>query len=52
MLVIEKKIMDWKDQLNLLYDDIKSGNLENGQWVQFVESVKAKHPKPEGEPPQ
>jgi len=38
---------DWKDQLNLLYDDIKSGNLKNGQWVQMVESVKAKHPKPE-----
>ena len=48
----EKDYGDWKDQLNLLYDDIKAGNLENGQWVQFVESVKAKHPKPEGEPPQ
>lgn len=43
---------DWKDQLNLLYDDIKSGNLENGKWVQMVEAVKAKHPKPEGQPPQ
>ena len=43
---------DRKDQLNLLYDDIKSGNLENGKWVQMVEAVKAKHPKPEGQPPQ
>jgi hypothetical protein len=38
---------DWKDQLNLLYDDIESGNLENGKWVQMIKSVKAKYPKPE-----
>jgi len=25
--------------------------LENGQWVQMVEAVKEKHPKPEGQPP-
>ena len=43
---------DWKDQLNLLYDDIKSGNLENGKCVQMVEAVKEKHPKPEGDPPE
>jgi hypothetical protein len=48
----EMEYGDWKDQLNLLYDDIKSGNLENGKWVQMVESVKARHPKPEGQPPQ
>jgi heat shock protein HspQ len=48
----ETEYGDWKDQLNLLYDDIKSGNLENGKWVQMVEAVKAKHPKPEGQPPQ
>jgi hypothetical protein len=48
----ETEYGDWKDQLNLLYDDIKSGNLENGKWVQFVESVKERHPKPEGNPPQ
>jgi hypothetical protein len=41
-----------KTNVNLLYDDIKSGNLENGKWVQMVEAVKAKHPKPEGQPPQ
>ena len=43
----ETEYGDWKDQLNLLYDDIKSGNLENGKWVQMVEAVKAKHPKPD-----
>jgi hypothetical protein len=48
----ETEYGDWKDQLNLLYDDIKSGNLENGKWVQMVEAVKARHPKPEGQPPQ
>ena len=47
----ETEYGDWKDQLNLLYDDIKSGNLENGKWVQMVEAVKARHPKPEGDPP-
>jgi hypothetical protein len=47
----ETEYGDWKDQLNLLYDDIKSGNLENGKWVQMVEAVKARHPKPEGQPP-
>ena len=43
----EMEYGDWKDQLNLLYADIKSGNLENGKWVQMVEAVKARHPKPE-----
>ena len=30
----------------MLYDDIKSGNLENGSWVTFVEEIKSRHPKP------
>jgi hypothetical protein len=38
---------DWKDQFNLLYDDIKSGNLENGKWIQMIDAVKAKYPKPD-----
>lgn len=42
---------DWRDQLNLLFDDIKSGNLQNGKWVQMVESVKKQYPKPESDPP-
>lgn len=47
----EDEYGDWKEQLNMLYDDIKSGNLENGRWVQMIEAVKAKYPKPEGDPP-
>ena len=42
----EKEYGDWKHQLNMLYDDIKSGNLENGSWVTFVEEIKSRHPKP------
>lgn len=47
----EEEYGDWKEQLNLLFDDIKAGNLENGKWVQMIEEVKARHPKPEGNPP-
>ena len=36
----EAEYGDWKDQLNLLYDDIKSGNLENGKWVQMIDMAK------------
>ena len=43
----EAEYGNWKDQLNLLYDDIKSGNLGNGKWVQMIDAVKAKYPKPE-----
>lgn len=35
------------DQLDMLYHDIKSGNLENGSWVSMIESIKKKYPKPE-----
>ena len=51
MIDREREYGDWRDQLNLLFDDIKSGNLENGKWVQMVESVKKQYPKPETEPP-
>jgi hypothetical protein len=37
---------DHRAQLDLLYHDIKSGNLENGSWVQTIEAIKAQHPKP------
>jgi len=43
----EREYGSWQEQLNLLYDDIKSGNLENGKWVQMVESIKEKYPKPD-----
>jgi hypothetical protein len=48
----QKEYGDWKEQFDLLYDDIKSGNLENGKWVKLIESVKEKYPKPQEQPPQ
>lgn len=35
------------DQLDKLYHDIKSGNLETGTWIASIEAVKEKYPKPE-----
>ena len=35
-----------EQQLDMLYHDIKNGNLENGDWIKSIESVKAKYPKP------
>ena len=40
-----------EDQLDMLYHDIKNGNLENGSWIQAMDSVREKFPKPEGPPP-
>lgn len=34
-----------KDQLDMLYHDIKNGNLENGSWIEAIEEVKAANPK-------
>jgi hypothetical protein len=42
----EEKYGDIGDQLDIIYNDIKSGNLENGKWVKHVESVKNAIPKP------
>jgi len=47
----EPKYPPLKDQLDMLYKDIKSGNLENGDWVTAIDAIKQSHPKPEGEPP-
>lgn len=47
----EEEYGDWKEQFDLLFDDIKSGNLENGKWVRMIESVKEKYPKPKDNPP-
>jgi hypothetical protein len=33
-------------QLGMLYDDIASGNIENGKWVTHIKNVKASIPKP------
>jgi len=38
---------DIKDQLDMLYHDIKSGNLENGEWIQAIDDVKNTIRKPE-----
>jgi len=43
----EEEYGDWRDQLEMLYKDIKEGNLETGSWVQMIDKVKSKHPKPE-----
>ena len=37
---------DLKSQLDMLYHDIKAGNLDSGTWIAAVEAVKARHPKP------
>lgn len=47
----EPKYPTLKDQLDMLYKDIKSGNIENGEWIKSIDAVKQAHPKPEGEPP-
>jgi len=41
----EEAYGDWKDQLEMLYKDIKNGNLENGSWVQMIDKVKEENPK-------
>jgi hypothetical protein len=35
-----------EEQLEMLYNDIKSGNLENGTWINHIDSIKNNHPKP------
>jgi len=35
------------DQLDMLYHDIKNGNLENGSWIQTIDEIKNKYPKPD-----
>lgn len=34
-------------QLDLLYHDIKAGNLESGNWIAAIEAVKQQFPKPQ-----
>lgn len=40
-----------QDQLDMLYHDIKSGNLENGSWIASIDKVKQENPKPDAPPP-
>lgn len=35
------------DQLDMLYHDIKEGNLSKGRWVTAIDEVKNLYPKPE-----
>ncbi len=37
-------------QLGLLYDDLKTGNLTNGQWIKTIDAIKAQYPKPSATP--
>ena len=43
----QKAYPEIKEQLDMLYHDIKSGNLNNGTWIKSVEEIKQKYPKPE-----
>lgn len=47
----EKKYPSIQDQLDMLYHDIKSGNLSNGTWIEAIENIKNKYPKPDGPEP-
>jgi len=47
----EKDYPSVKDQLDMLYHDLKAGNLNNGTWMTAIEAVKTNHPKPEGPEP-
>lgn len=40
-----------KDQLDMIYHDLKSGNLNNGTWIAAIDAVKENNPKPEGPEP-
>ena len=42
----EKEFPLIEDQLDMLYHDIKNGNLENGSWIQSIDHIKNKFPKP------
>jgi len=39
-------------QLDMIFHDIKNGNLENGSWIKHIEEIKNKYPKPEGPAPE
>ena len=47
----EESYPEIKEQLDLLFHDIKNGNLENGEWIKSIEAVKEAIPKPDSPPP-
>lgn len=36
-----------KDQIEMLYKDIKNGNILNGEFVSFIDNIREKYPKPD-----
>ena len=40
------------EQLDMMYHDIKSGRFNSGNWIEMIESIKSRFPKPEQEPPE
>ena len=47
----DKEYPHIKDQLDMLYHDLKAGNLNNGTWISAIDAVKENNPKPEGPEP-
>lgn len=47
----EKEYPSIVDQLDMIYHDIKSGNLNNGDWITSIDLVKNNNPKPDGPEP-
>lgn len=49
--IVHEKVADGypsiEHQLDLLYHDIKAGNLESGNWIAAIETVKQQFPKPQ-----
>ena len=43
----EKSYPSMIDQLDMLYHDIKNGNIDNGSWIQSIDAIKEKYPKPD-----
>lgn len=43
----EKEYPEVREQLDMLYHDIKNNNLNNGTWIKTVEKIKQMYPKPQ-----
>ena len=48
----EQEYPSLKDQLDMLYHDIKEDNLNNGKWFNAITAVKNSIPKPEEPEPE
>lgn len=47
----QKHYPEIKDQLDMLYHDIKSGEINNGEWIKSIDLIKNKYPKPKNSEP-